>query len=287
MIICNSPQELDSTLKPWREQEMSIGFVPTMGALHQGHLSLISKAQEASDIVVASIFVNPTQFDDDSDLAKYPRTFDADRDKLEAAGVHALFYPDVDGIYPSDHIAKKIDYHGLDLVMEGSKRPGHFDGVVEVVARLFELVRPDMACFGEKDFQQLAVIRMLVEQHDYPIEIIPCPIIREEHGLAMSSRNERLDSDQRKKAAILNKTLLEMKEMTEVMNPDEVEEWGKKKLSKLEYCELEYLEVAESRSLQPIFRWHECDSARAFVVARFGEIRLIDNLELYSRQTPS
>jgi pantoate--beta-alanine ligase len=198
-----------------------------------------------------------------------------------------LFAPDVHSIYPEGHEPKRIDYHGLDSVMEGAKRPGHFDGVVEVVAILFDIVQPDVACFGEKDFQQLAIIRMLVEQHQYPIQIIGCPIIREEHGLAMSSRNERLSREQREKAAVLYKTLLEMKGLIEFMNPDEVEDWGREKLASLDYCDLEYLEVAESRTLQAIFRWHECDSARAFVVARFGEIRLIDNLELYTSPATS
>ncbi len=287
MIRSDSPKELESQLHAWREQDKSIGFVPTMGALHNGHLSLINEAKKHADVVVCSIFVNPTQFNEKSDLDTYPRTVDEDCRKLHKVGVDAVFLPESSGIYPEGHIAKTIDYQGLDHVMEGAKRPGHFDGVVEVVARLFDIVLPDVACFGEKDFQQLAIIRMLVEQHGYPIKIIGCPIIREEHGLAMSSRNERLTSDQRRKAAIINKTLNEMKGLVEFMNPDEVEDWGRGKLSELDYCDLEYLEVAEARTLQPIFRWHECESARTFVVARFGDIRLIDNLELYHKTMTS
>jgi len=286
MEILKRVNEVQERIQLLRKEGNSIAFVPTMGALHEGHISLIKKAQKHADVVVASVFVNPSQFNEKSDLEKYPRTLQADAEKLNDAGCSLLFAPEISDIYPEGHEAKTIDYQGLDEVMEGAKRPGHFDGVVEVVARLFDIVDPDVACFGEKDFQQLAIIKMLVEEHKYDIEVLGCPIIREENGLAMSSRNERLSKEHREKAAILSETLNEMKGLVDLMNPDEVEDWGRSALNGLDFCELEYLEVAEAKTLQPIFRWHECESARAFVVARFGEIRLIDNLEIY-RQAAS
>lgn len=280
----NSPEDLEVRLQGIRNDKQSLGFVPTMGALHEGHISLIERALDTADKVICSIFVNPTQFNEPADLEKYPRTEDRDCQILEEIGCDLVFLPDVSGIYPESHVAKTIDYKGLDMVMEGASRPGHFDGVVEVVARLFDIISPDFACFGEKDFQQLAIIRELVSQHEYPVQIIPCPIIREAHGLAMSSRNERLSAEQREHAAILFSTLKELRSLVSIMNPDEVAAWGRERLRGLDFCELEYLEVAESKTLQPIYRWHECEAARAFVVARFGEIRLIDNLELYRKE---
>jgi len=276
-----SLEVLEQHLSELRNTAQSIGFVPTMGALHAGHMSLIDRALEISDKVVCSIFVNPTQFNEASDLDTYPRTEDKDAELLERMGCDIVFLPEVSKVYPENHVARTIDYKGLDQVMEGSSRPGHFDGVVEVVARLFDIVSPNFACFGEKDFQQLAIIRELVAQYGYPIEIVPCSIIREPHGLAMSSRNERLSSEQRAQAAVLYDTLREIKSLVSVMNPDELAIWGRKQINQLDFCQLEYLEVAESKTLQPIYRWHECEAARAFVVARFGEIRLIDNLEIY------
>lgn len=279
-----SPEDLKEHLQGFRKDNESIGFVPTMGALHAGHMSLIERAREVSDRVVCSIFVNPTQFNEATDLEKYPRTVEKDCERLEEMDCDLVFLPEVSRIYPEGHITKTIDYKGLDDVMEGASRPGHFDGVVEVVARLFDIIAPDFAFFGEKDFQQLAIIRELVAQHEYPVEILPCPIIREPNGLAMSSRNERLSKDQREQAAVLYGTLRELQGLVAVMNPDEVAQWGREKISGLDYCELEYLEVADSKTLQPIYRWHECEAARAFLVARFGEIRLIDNLELYRKK---
>ncbi|NND93510.1 MAG: pantoate--beta-alanine ligase [Flavobacteriales bacterium] len=282
MHIATTEEEVQEFVKTCKSREQKVGFVPTMGALHSGHLSLIDMARSHSDVVVCSIFVNPTQFNEKADLDNYPRTIDADIIKLEEVECDLLFIPEVDGVYLEDHNPKRIDYKGLDKVMEGAMRPGHFDGVVEVVARLFEIVEPELAYFGEKDFQQLAIIRLMVEQLDCEVEIIGCPIVREANGLAMSSRNERLNREQRQQASILHATLQAMKDLVDFLNPDEVEVWGRAKLEELDYCELEYLEVAESRTLQPIFRWKECEAARAFVVARFGDVRLIDNLELYN-----
>jgi pantoate--beta-alanine ligase len=280
-----SLEDLEQQLESLRKNGQTIGLVPTMGALHEGHMSLIERGLEVADTMVCSIFVNPTQFNEAADLNKYPRTEDQDCKLLEEIGCDLVFLPEVARIYPENHVAKAIEYLGLDQVMEGAYRLGHFDGVVEVVARLFDIVSPDFACFGEKDFQQLAVVRQLVVQHDYPVEILPCPIIREPHGLAMSSRNERLTAKQREQAAILFATLKELKGLVTVMNPDEVAGWGREQFRRLDFCELEYLEVAESETLQPIYRWHECESARAFVAVRFGEIRLIDNMEIYRKKS--
>ncbi|NNC83168.1 MAG: pantoate--beta-alanine ligase, partial [Flavobacteriales bacterium] len=231
MLVSNTSEEVARYVASVKEHHKKVALVPTMGALHDGHLSLITKALEHADVVVASIFVNPTQFNEASDLENYPRTIEADLVKLEASGCHVAFMPDVEEIYPEGHKTKTIDYEGLDLVMEGAERSGHFDGVVEVVARLFDIIQPDVACFGEKDFQQLAIIRKLVDEHDYAIDIIPCPIVREPHGLAMSSRNERLTEEQRQRAAILYETLQEMKNLVDIMNPDEVEQWGRDALN--------------------------------------------------------
>jgi pantoate--beta-alanine ligase len=276
---------LQKALGRHRDAGKTIALIPTMGALHKGHMSLIAEALEHADIVVTSIFVNPTQFNEANDLEKYPRTVDRDCDLLSAEGCHYVFLPEVKDMYPEEHSPKTIDYEGLDIVMEGAARPGHFDGVVEVVARLFDIVQPEVACFGEKDFQQLAVIYQLVEQHDYPITILPCSIIREQGGLAMSSRNERLSETQMQEAKVISETLSSMKDLVHVMNPDELAEWGRAKLNNSDKWELEYLEVAEIKNLKPIFRWHECEAARAFVAARFGDIRLIDNMELYRSDT--
>jgi pantoate--beta-alanine ligase len=283
MLITEEIGALRAFLEDCRQKGQRIGFVPTMGALHDGHVSLVQKAKSRCDVVVCSIFVNPTQFNESADFDRYPRDIETDAKKLEPAGCNAVFAPAVDFIYPSDHVAKTIEMGSLAEVMEGVFRPGHFKGVVEVVARLFDIVEPDAACFGEKDFQQLAVIRQLVAQHEYPIEIIPCAIIREENGLAMSSRNALLTADQRAQAAILHETLMEMKERSQYLNPDEVEDFGAEALKSKSFLELEYMKVANSATLLPMFRWHECDSARAFVVARFGEVRLIDNMEIWSR----
>lgn len=275
-------KDIDS-LRAYREKlDVSLGFVPTMGALHAGHASLVQKALEISDEVICSVFVNPTQFNDAQDLQNYPRTFESDAEMLEALGCHALFAPKVEHIYPKDHEPVRIDIGALGDVMEGAHRPGHFDGVVEVVARLFDLVQPDKAFFGEKDFQQLAVIRKLVHQKEYPIEIVPCPTVRESHGLAMSSRNERLSPDDRQYAAILHDTMMEMREMCQWMNPDEVAAWGRDELGAEERIELEYVEVMDAKELQPLFRWKEAESVRAFVAAHIGGVRLIDNLSLPS-----
>ncbi len=280
-----SLEVLEQQLSELRNTGQSIGFVPTMGSLHAGHMTLIERLLEISDKVVCSIFVNPSQFNEASDLENYPRTEDNDAEMLARTGCDIVFLPEVAKMYPENHVARTIDYQGLDHVMEGSSRPGHFDGVVEVVARLFDIVAPNFACFGEKDFQQLAIVRELVAQHDYPIEIVPCSIVREPHGLAMSSRNERLSPEQRTQAAVLHATLSEIKSLVSVMNPDELAVWGRNQINQLDFCHLEYLEVAESKTLQPIYRWHECEEARAFVAARFGEIRLIDNMEIYRAES--
>jgi len=278
--ILRSRAELDSALEALKKGKLKIGLVPTMGALHEGHISLIQVAKQHADVVICTIFVNPTQFSDSKDLEKYPRTEEKDLKLLNQIGCDFVFLPDLKTIYTQDHVAAKIVYNGLDQVMEGAFRPGHFDGVVEVVHRLFTLTDPYIACFGEKDFQQLAVINELVLQHEMGIEIIPCPILREKNGLAMSSRNERLSPQQRADAAVLCDTLTEMKGMTELMNPDELAQWGRDKINSQELCVLEYLEVCDSKSLRPVYRWKEADEVQAFVAARFGEIRLIDNMQL-------
>ena len=264
------------------KQNRPVAFVPTMGALHEGHLSLVEEAAAMGGLVVVSIFVNPTQFDNKEDLVKYPRTVVEDVQLLIQANTDVLYLPTVDDVYPNGTEPQKhFDFGQLDKTMEGAFRDGHFEGVAQVVARLLTIVDPDHLVMGQKDIQQTAIVRSMLKQSDFKAELFLKKTVRDPDGLAMSSRNERLTADQREKAKVLYATLKELRSLVAVMNPDEVADWGRDRLQGLDYCELEYLEVAESRTLQTIYRWHECKAARAFVVARFGEIRLIDNIEIY------
>lgn len=266
----------------------SIGLVPTMGALHEGHLSLIRKAKEQNDIAVVSVFVNPIQFNNKEDLAKYPRTVDADCEKLESVGADFVFIPSVEEMYPEP---VKDEYHfgPLEEVMEGPKRPGHFSGVAVVVRRLFDLAEPDRAYFGEKDYQQLAIIRNLIEQIHYNIEIVPCPIVRADDGLALSSRNMRLSPAARAIAPTIYDTLQQAAEMAECEEVDDVKEWVMSSLASFnevnpDQCpdglcfEPEYFEIVDARTLQPIETWDEAgeDGAVGCIAVWLDGVRLID-----------
>lgn len=278
MQVFTEVNELKSFIKSHKYLGKTIGFVPTMGALHAGHGSLITKAKEANDLVVASIFVNPTQFNNASDLDKYPRSIDADCKVLSTLGCDAVFIPSVDEIYTEDFVLPPIDLGFLDQVMEGEHRPGHFQGVVQVVYRLFEIVTPTNAYFGLKDFQQVAVIRFMTTFFNLPIHIVAVPTLRESSGLAMSSRNLRLSSTQREEALKISETLYFAKKCAENHTPEET------KNATIDFfnqsnLKLEYFEIVDPISLIALTEdW--VPNTVACIVAYCGEIRLIDNLQL-------
>jgi pantoate--beta-alanine ligase len=253
-----------------------IGFVPTMGALHAGHISLVEKAVSETQIVIVSIFVNPTQFNDKSDLEKYPRNLDADLKLLKKTGCHIVFVPKSEEIYPETD-TRKFDFGPLETVMEGKHRPGHFNGVAQVVSKLFDIVQPGKAYFGLKDFQQLAIIKEMVVQLNLPVEIVPCPIVREENGLAMSSRNELLTADERKNAAVISETLFKANELKTQKSVSELENWIAETINKNLYLNVEYVEIVDDRRLQPVKSWSEKGGKVCCVAVFCGKVRLIDN----------
>lgn len=257
----------------------SIGFVPTMGALHKGHLSLVEKARDENKTVVASIFVNPTQFNDPKDLQRYPRDIDADLKLLAPTGCDIVFAPEPEEIYPEPD-TRKFDFGELETVMEGKHRPGHFNGVAQVVSKLFDIVKPDRAYFGQKDFQQLAVIKQLVKQLQLPVEIMACPIIREESGLAMSSRNQLLSSEQRENAAVINETLRKAKKLSGEKSVEELTEWVTVTINKNPLLDVEYFEVVDDENLQPVKSWKDSGTKVGCIAVYCGKIRLIDNIVL-------
>ncbi|MEY2692310.1 MAG: Pantothenate synthetase [Bacteroidota bacterium] len=281
MLIFDKQADLVAHLKAQANPENSVGFVPTMGALHQGHLSLLEVSLQNNTITVISIFVNPTQFNNPEDLLKYPRTFENDVQLIETVSPEILIYaPTVEDIYNGNTISESYDFDGLELVMEGEFRPGHFDGVGTVVKRLFEIVRPHNAYFGEKDFQQLQIVKKLVEKLQLPVTIIPCPIYREANGLAMSSRNERLSAEERKEAAMIYKTLLLAKTQFEQTEPQQVIEWVKNQFKAHPFFKLEYFTIADEAQLLPCNTKEAGKKYRAFIAVFANKIRLIDTISL-------
>ncbi|HLG03078.1 MAG TPA: pantoate--beta-alanine ligase [Bacteroidia bacterium] len=259
----------------------SVGFIPTMGALHAGHAALVQRAAAENKIVVASIFVNPTQFNNKNDLAAYPRTPVPDAALLEASGCDLLFLPSIAGMYPENDPdeAINIDLGGLDKVMEGIHRPGHFTGVMQIVKKLFDAVGPCRAYFGEKDYQQLAIIRRMVQELKLPVEIIGCPIVREKDGLAMSSRNARLSQEERNAAPLIRKVLFRVHEMWPTSTVEELESFVKKQFSTDFKFRLEYFEIADADTLQPVEK-DQKKNAVACIAVYLGKVRLIDNIRL-------
>jgi pantoate--beta-alanine ligase len=253
------------------------GFVPTMGALHAGHISLVQQAVSENKTVVVSIFVNPTQFNDPKDLERYPRNLNTDLKLLEKTGCQIVFAPTSEEIYPEPD-TRKFNFGALETVMEGKHRPGHFNGVAQVVSKLFDIVQPDKAYFGLKDFQQLAIIKEMVLQLKLPVEIVPCPIVREVSGLAMSSRNELLSAEERKNAAIISKTLFEAKKLSEHKSVRELVEWITKTINKNPYLTVEYVEIVDGRQLQPVKSWDDEGEKVCCVAVFCGKVRLIDNV---------
>jgi len=269
MKIIKLKHELKAEIESLKSSGKTIGFVPTMGALHNGHKSLVERCVAENDSCIVSIFVNPTQFNNSADLDKYPRNLKLDADFLESAGCQLIFAPEPQEIYESDELNNRFefDFGGLDTVMEGKFRPGHFNGVVQIVSKLFRLIQPDKAYFGEKDFQQLAIIHRMVKLLNFNIEIIDCPIVREPSGLALSSRNERLTEVQHKKAVEISKVLSESRNFAAQLSPIELTQW----------LEVEYYEIVNTSTLQTVYSWTE--PSVGCIAVYCGEVRLIDNIK--------
>lgn len=280
MIICSSLSDLEQAISSL-SNDCKIGLVPTMGALHQGHISLVKTAFKYTDTVIVSIFVNPVQFNNPDDLKRYPRTVEADCRLLEDAGTTIVFIPSVEDIYPEPD-NREFDLGGLDSAGEGPRRPGHFNGVAKVVTRLFDLTKPSYAFFGEKDFQQLAIIKYFTQKLGYPLEIIPCPIFREGDGLAMSSRNRLLNPEQRKAAPAIFKALSNAARLAgqRELKPVELIDVTTKEINKSNQLNTEYVEIVNSLTLQPVSSWDEAGEIQMWTAVFAGEIRLIDNIKL-------
>ena len=274
--------ELSHHIDALKAKGMSIGFVPTMGALHNGHLSLVNIGLNQNDIVVVSIFVNPTQFDNKEDLTKYPRTLDADIALLKTVSDDSIlvYAPNVGDIYGDSIVSQSFTYDGLEHEMEGAFRDGHFDGVGTIVKRLLEIVKPHYAYFGEKDFQQLQIIKKLVELHQIPVKVVGCAIHRAEDGVAMSSRNTRLTPEHRAITPFIFKTLNSAKVKFGTKSAQNVTEWVKKQFKKQPLLELEYFIIADIDTLKPVKRKSTKKTYRAFIAVYAGDIRLIDNIAL-------
>lgn len=256
-----------------------IGFVPTMGALHAGHRSLVERARRECATVVVSVFVNPTQFNDKTDLKNYPRTPEADLRLLEEVGADYVFMPSVEEVYPEPD-TRTFDFGMIDKVMEGATRPGHFNGVAQVVSRLFDLVKPAKAYFGEKDFQQIAVIREMVRQLRIPVEIIPCTIVRGEDGLALSSRNTLLDTDHRTAAPYIYKVLKAAVEKSHQTTPDQLAAWVTAQVESNPLLKVIYFQVVDAATMQQVRTWEESPVIQGCIAVQAGDIRLIDNIKL-------
>jgi len=277
MQVVKHINELRLVLNDKRREGLSIGFVPTMGALHQGHLSLVEEAGRQTGFVVVSIFVNPTQFNDKGDLDRYPRNLQKDIDLLTHSACELIFAPDAEEIYPVPD-TRQFDFGVLEQVMEGKFRPGHFNGVAQVVSRLFEIVQPDKAFFGQKDFQQLAIIREMVRKLNMKVEIVSCPIIREADGLAMSSRNMLLTPEQRANAALISATLFEALRKTRQISVNELCQWVVDRINENQFLNTEYFEIVNAMTLLPVKSWDDPCVKVGCVAVHCGKVRLIDNV---------
>jgi len=294
MQILSTKNQVRNCISEFKLQGKTIGFVPTMGALHQGHISLLNYCKSQTNVSVCSIFVNPTQFNNSYDLTKYPRTLDTDCKMLEKAGCDIVFAPEVSEMYSEQELlfkkqgiedrswmdGKNVEFGLLADVMEGKFRPGHFNGVAQVVSKLFKIVGPNKAFFGQKDFQQLAIIRSMTKQMGFAIEIIACPTLREPNGLAMSSRNERLTKEDREKASLISKTLFAVKEMQTLKTIGELKAFAEAQIKTEPKMTLEYFEIADADTLQPINNFKETKNAVACIALQLGNVRLIDNVLL-------
>lgn len=278
MEVVRTVSALRQALDKARAQGKTIGLVPTMGALHAGHISLIDKARMDNDIVVVSVFVNPTQFNNPDDLRTYPRTEEADCEKMLKAGVDFALVPSVDEMYPEED-TRVFDLGPVAQVMEGAMRPGHFNGVAQIVSKLFAIVKPDRAYFGEKDFQQIAVIRRMVELEGFDLEIVPCPIKREDDGLAMSSRNVRLTPEQRLIAPNIHKALASSVDWAKDHSVAETEKYVVDEINSFPGMEVEYYQIVDGKTMQPISDWSQSGEPVGCVTVYCGDVRLIDNIK--------
>lgn len=278
MKIVHTVKDLQAALATLRAQGKTVGLVPTMGALHAGHASLVKRCVAENDAAVVSVFVNPTQFNDKTDLEKYPRTLDADCHLLEQCGAAFAFAPSVEEMYPEPD-TRQFSYAPLDTVMEGKFRPGHFNGVCQIVSKLFDAVKPDRAYFGEKDFQQLAIIREMVRQMKFPLEIVGCPIVREDDGLALSSRNARLSAEERQQALQISKTLFASRDYAQTHTVAETQRFVEDAIAAAPGLRLEYFELVDGNTLQKIAAWEDTTYAVGCITVFCGEVRLIDNIK--------
>jgi pantoate--beta-alanine ligase len=279
MKVLTKTNELQQITNQLKLENRAIGFVPTMGALHQGHISLVEKSTLENKVTIVSIFVNPTQFDKVEDLEKYPKTIESDIALLEKTNCDYLFLPSASNIYNKQIEAKKFSFDGLENEMEGKFRDNHFDGVGTIVKKLFEIAQPTKSYFGEKDFQQLQIIRKLTEKEQLGIEIIGCSIYREQDGLAMSSRNSRLTAVQKKEAPFIYKTLKKVVEKYKKEDLETISSWVASEFAKNKVLELEYFEIADERTLKSIDKKSN-NKTRAFIAVFADSIRLIDNISL-------
>jgi pantoate--beta-alanine ligase len=280
MEIIRSVNALKEAVARFKAEGKTIGFVPTMGALHAGHISLVDRCRAENDAVVVSVFVNPTQFNNATDLQTYPRTEEADCAKLQAAGVDIAFIPTVEEMYPEED-TRVFDLGEVAAVMEGPMRPGHFNGVAQVVSKLFSFVTPDRAYFGEKDFQQIAVIRRMVELEKFPVKIVDCPICREADGLALSSRNVRLTAENRKVAPAIHQILKKSVEWSRTHSLDDTRRLVIDELNAYPCMEVEYYEIVDPLTMQPLKEWStpHNDNAVGCITCYCGDVRLIDNIK--------
>lgn len=277
MIVVETIDMLRGFLSAARGSGKSVGLVPTMGALHEGHASLVQRSVVENGVTVVSVFVNPTQFNDKGDLERYPRTLEADCRLLEALGADCVFAPSVEEVYPEPD-TRVFDFTPLDKVMEGIYRPGHFNGVAQVVSKLFMFVEPDRAYFGEKDFQQLAIIREMVRQQDFKLDIVGCPIVREVDGLAMSSRNTLLTAEQRATSLAISKSLFASQEYAKNHTLAETKQMVEDAIAATKGLELEYYEVVDGNTLQPVNAWADAEYIVGCITVYCGKVRLIDNI---------
>ena len=280
MKIFNNKKDLKDCLLEYKRSKKTIGFVPTMGALHRGHLSLIEEAQRTNNIVVASIFVNPTQFDNVEDLKKYPKTIENDIKLLASVSCDVLFSPPVEEIYSKNIVSEKLDFDGLEHQMEGKFRDGHFDGVGTVVKTLFKIIEPNSAYFGQKDFQQLQIIKKMVQKNKLNINVKGCQIFREKDGLAMSSRNSRLSNKSREVAPFIYEILEKVKDKLKTKSVAEINDWVENEFKTQKLLKLEYFIIADEKTLKTTKKRDTGKKYRAFIAVFAGKIRLIDNIRL-------
>ena len=282
MFIARERAALEKYIESMQKEQHPVGLVPTMGALHEGHLALVREALHSCKTVVDSVFVNPRQFNNPDDLKNYPHTEEADIALLEAEGVQCVFLPTPEEVYTPDSKERHFDFGLLDKVMEGKYRPGHFEGVAQVVSRLFDLVKPDVAFFGEKDFQQLAIIRYMVAHYDFPLKIVGVPIVREESGLARSSRNSLLSPSERAAAPTIYATLKESRLLKEEgKSVAEVIAWVTERLNSTEHLEVEYFTIVNEETLEEITHWSDAKHAVGCITCYCGHVRLIDNIRYH------